>query len=201
MPRNSYEPQKNEYIEQFNASLAGIARSFCVRENACNNPEHFTNYLIYNAIYEGQSGLNRTFALVQYNEQNEPVCIKGFITLKASSLIQQIENSWDGKPAIEITELAVHKDFENQGIGKALYDYAIYSCREVCQYVGVMYLLVCAEPNAVGYYKNILEFQEASDYYDIPREHWNTTCVPMYKRLPTMDYTEKTFDQDDDIND
>ena len=89
MLRNSYEPKENEYIEQFSVSHAGIARSFFVNEESCNNPQHFTDFLIYNAINDAQSGQCKTFALVQYSEQDEPICIKGYISLKASSLIQQ----------------------------------------------------------------------------------------------------------------
>ena len=142
MSNVSYVPKRNEYFEQFSAAHVGIARNFSVRKDSCNNPEHFTDFLLYNALNDAKSGMGVTFVLAQHDDHDAPTRIMGYVTLKTSSLLQNTGDGYTGKPGIEISELAVDKDFGGQGIGSLLLDYVMYSCSTIQELAGVMYLLV-----------------------------------------------------------
>lgn len=198
MPSVSYEPKENESFEQYSAKHVGIARSFSVRKDSCNQPEHFTDYLLYNALNDAQSGMGVTSVLVRYDENGAPQSIMGYITLKVSALLQDADKGFTGKPAIEISELAVDKRFEGQGIGVALLSYAVSCFYKIKETAGVMCMLVYAEPNAVGFYKHVLDFAETKDIYEIPHEKWNASCVPMYLNMIIKNSSEPCYATDDD---
>lgn len=198
MPSVSYVPKRNEYIEQFDASHVSIARSFSVRKDSCGNPEHYTKYLCENAIQDANIGMGITFALIQYDEEDRPVRLKGYVSLKAACLMHDNGESFIGEPGIEISELAVDGEFAGQGIGRALLDQAVYHCNCVREHIGVKHLLVCAEPKAVEFYRHVLKFDEVRKAFYIPRELWNINCVPMYLKLQEKTPTEPCYITDDD---
>lgn len=198
MSSNSYVPARNEYFEQFQGSHQGIARIFSVNPGSCGNPAHFTEYLLYNAMSDSLTGMGVTHVLAQHDDEGNPTAILGYVTLKASSLLEKTESGYSGKPALEISELAVDQKFEHQGIGRLLLDYALLCCREIQKSAGVMYLLVYAEPQAVEFYSHVLSFEKMRNLYEIPNETWNADCVPMLLKFDMLASSEPVYPSEDD---
>lgn len=198
MSSNSYVPARNEYFEQFQGSHQGIARNFSVSPDSCGNPAHFSEYLLCNAMSDSLTGMGVTHVLAQHDDEDNPTTILGYVTLKASSLLYKMESGYSGKPALEISELAVDQQFEHQGIGKLLLDYALFCCREIQKSAGVMYLLVYAEPQAVEFYRHVLSFEKMMDLYEIPNEVWNANCVPMLLKLDMLASSGPVYPSEDD---
>ena len=112
--------------------------------------------------------------------------ILGYITLRANSFIHKYERGLEGEPSMEILELAVSKEYERQGIGTALFQFAVTLAADVTNnYMGVRYLLVCADPPAVGFYSK-MGLSKVEEYGQIPRDGWNDNCVPMFVKLPSV---------------
>ena len=89
-----------------------------------------------------------------------------------------------GRPSLEISMLAVDKEYIKRGVGRALLKHALFCCAQIRKYAGVEYLLVCSEPKAVNFYKHTLGFKDVGEYCSIPRDMWNGACVPLYIKLP-----------------
>ena len=175
----------NLRLEDMSSDLAGLAWKFQVNPESCDNPAHYENYIRLTAIYDNDAGMGKTLVLV--GDESDLECesvIAGYITLKASSLITAyIDGARIGEPAVEVSELAVNKVYEHQGIGTQLVQYAIVTAQNLNkQFLGVKYIVLCADPKAVGFYKTF-EFAELDDYSEIPREPWNRNCTPMCIRL------------------
>lgn len=104
--------------------------------------------------------------------------------MRTSSVIKQYENKIQGEAALEITELAVDKDYERKGVGKLLLALAVSIANEInARFASVKYVSLCADPIAVPFYEHF-GFSKLTDYGDVPREGWNEDCVPMTLRLP-----------------
>lgn len=198
MSSNSYDPARNEYFEQFQGSHQGFARIFSVNPNSCGNPAHFKEYLLCNAMSDSLTGMGVTHVLAQHDDEGNPTAILGYVTLKTSSLLYRTESGYSGKPALEISELAVNRQFERQGIGRLLLDYALFCCREIQKSAGVMYLLVYAEPQAVEFYSRVLNFEKMGDLYEIPNEVWNANCVPMLLKFDMLASSKPVYPSEDD---
>jgi len=127
-----------------------------------------------------RKGLTYVFIETEGEEKR----ILGFITMRTSSVIKQYENRIIGDAALEITELAVDKDYERQGVGKLLLALAVTVANGInSTLASVRYLALCADKQAVPFYERF-GFKELTEYGDIPREGWNSDCVPMTLRLP-----------------
>ena len=50
------------------------------------------------------------------------------------------------------------------------------------EHVGFQYVILCADPEAVGFYKKI-GFDSIRQLQEIPREHRNSTCIPMMMKI------------------
>lgn len=189
-------------IERYEAKHAPYAHSFYVNPDSCENPEHFESYIRYDALGDYRSGMATTHVMVEYEVQEDEteafIGICGFISLKATALITSDNESIVGDPAIEIAELAVNKNYEKENNGRALLEYAVNLCDELRDTIGAKYLLVCAAKKAVEFYKHILPFGNAEDYYIIPREIWNEDCIPLYFRLPEKSNEPRFVEEDDE---
>jgi ribosomal protein S18 acetylase RimI-like enzyme len=131
-------------------------------------------------------GKGRTFVIVR---EDEPKCIIGFVTLRTSSLITDDNKPFEGRPAVEITELAVDARFAKQGYGRMLVGIAfdiIDTMRE--KSAGVEFVTLCSDSQSVPFYEHI-GFRKAATYYHIPREGWNRECTPMIWKLPELNLT------------
>ena len=169
-------------IEIFSQEYAGLAWSFQVNPDSCGNSDHYEQYIRLSAITDRNQRKGLTYVLIESEDGEQSIL--GFITMRTSSMIKQYDNKIIGEAALEITEIAVDKRFEHQGIGTLLLALAVTVANEINEsFASVRYVAVCADRMAVPFYKRF-GFDELSDYGDIPRDGWNKDCVPMTLRLP-----------------
>ena len=162
----------------YDNSYIDLARKFEVDPSSCDNPIHYNEFLMYNADLDYNKGLGVTYILVDDDKD----AIIAYMTLKASALTYSDGNDKIlGKPAVEIAELAVSKNYKGQGYGRELVEYAIAKIHELKEIIGVQYLVLCADPMAAGFYEH-LKIQKLTSN-DIPREDWNKNCIPMGKKI------------------
>lgn len=175
-------------FEKMSAKYIGLAWKFHVSPTSCDNPEHYENFLRLIAISDHAAGRGVTHILVdtcdEENDINENSKIAGFITLRATSLVDTCDGASYVKPALEIAELAIDKEYERNGIGSKLVDTAILVATTLNdEFIGVQNVVLCADPKAVGFYENPkVGFGRLTDYY-VLREGWNRNCTPMYIKL------------------
>lgn len=168
-------------LKVFNEDMIGLAWKFHVSPNSCENHDYYESYLKYYALGDKKKGMGVTHVFLA-DDGNE-IC--GYVTLRATSLSSAGE---DGKhlvaPAIEIAELAVDENYERQKIGTMLLNAAIAFAAELRENsIGVEYVVVCADPDAVQFYERY--FDKLSDVYEYLHDGWNNeACVPMYMKLP-----------------
>lgn len=169
-------------IELFDSHFSGLAFAFEVNPSSCGNSEHYEQYIRFIAIDDRRRGKGVTYAFIRNNGIADKML--GYITLRATSYIQQIEGKVLGNPAIEIFELAVSKDVERQHIGTELIKFAIIKANELkMSALGVEYITLCSDAQAVPFYEK-MGFGRLDDQGQIPRESWNVSCIPMLLKLP-----------------
>lgn len=169
-------------IEPYTLEIArlGLASKFVVNPDSCGNSDHFREYLMYSAIQDNISGIAKTHVILN-GDRSE---ILGFISLKATSLLEESGEKYiTGSPALEIYQLAVSKNHTGRAIGTKLVYFAIATAQMLNEsHLGIKYILLAADARAVGFYKKF-EFEEIGDYYQIPKYHENSNCVPMFLQL------------------
>ena len=175
-------------LKKMSKEYAGLAWKFCVSSDSCENHGHYEQFIRLNAISEQASGRGVTHVLVDTkndtNEISNDSHIVGFITLRATSLVDERNGNRYVKPALEIAELAVDQKYERNGFGSQLVDAAIYIATKLNdQFVGIQNIVLCADPSAVGFYeKPAIGFGKLKDYYAL-HDDWNDNCIPMYIKL------------------
>lgn len=171
------------HVKKFTPDLIGLAFKFEVNPFSCGNPDYFSSYIRFSALSDNNSGRTVAHVLLDSEEKN----IVGYISLKATALLSQTDVDgrlvYTGEPAVEIAELAVHKDFERQKVGTTLVNLAIATASQLNETsVGVRNLVLAADPNAVKFYER-MGFLYMKDYYDMPLESANVNCVKMFMQL------------------
>lgn len=145
--------------------------------------DYFKNYLMTQALQDQKDGYANVQVLVR-EEDNGQKKLLGFYAIRCSSLIIDNMDNGErlGEPAIEILELAVHKDFQRQGIGSNLMK-DIFNKAKVLndEHIGVRHLLVCAKSTAVPFYE-IFKMKKLI-IGKIPRNFDNQDCIGMSVRL------------------
>lgn len=176
------EDNQNNRFRLFTKELHGLASDFEVDPSSCGNPEHYREYLLYRALSDNASGWSTTHVMLSENLKH----IAGFITLKASTVLSEIDYKlFSGEPAIEIYNLAVAKGFQKQGLGRELVLLSIAMAQEANDlHFGVRNLVLTADPKTVGFYEKC-EFFPLSQYYMLPKDLENASCVPMIMKLRT----------------
>ena len=172
------------YFVEFNNSHIPLCEKFKTLDLQPNECDYFQDYLAYNALLDCKQGLGKTFLFIE--EENEDKKIIGFYTLKASSLIinDMYSKEKQGEPAVEIYELAVHKDYQKQGIGTDIIKTIFAQVYELSEkYLGIKHIVVCAKPTAINFYKKF-NFKEIDKL--VPRTYDNKNCVAMSVRLKFM---------------
>ncbi len=106
--------------------------------------------------------------------------------MKSTSLLTELDHKlFSGEPALEIYNLAVSKNYQRQGIGTDLVYLAIYITKLLNEsFLGIRNIVLTADPKAVGFYEK-LEFKKLSDYYLLPKDYENISCVPMIMKIYT----------------
>ena len=162
--------------------MLGWLGGFKSTPSSCGNHEHYEEYIRLTALSDRCRGKGVTYAFVHKDETSS--YLWGYITLRATSYIQIIEGKTLGNPALEIFELAVSKDAERQGVGSALVKFALLKAMEwKSNLLGIEYVTLCSDENAVPFYEKF-GFKRVDEYGEIPREQWNTNCIPMFLKLP-----------------
>ena len=160
----------------------GLAWDFHVSPDSCGNHTHYEDYIRLCAATDKASGLGTTHVFIKEADGKE--YLTGFITLRASSLIVECDGTLQGRPALEISELAVDERFAGQRIGRLLVELAIAMADGNNEATaGVRYIVVCSDPQSCGFYEHC-RFSSLGALGTIPRENWNSSCVPMYMQLP-----------------
>ena len=158
-----------------------IASLFRVNPESSNNPRHYEDYIRFNALLDYNKGMGVTYIFVE--EFEDVKNIMGFVSLRSSSLIKDMgERLKFGYPALEIAELAVDSRYEHQGIGSDMVKFAISQANDLSKTIGIQYVVLCSDPKSVGFYKK-LKFDELSSLEEVPREHANLGCTPMYLKI------------------
>lgn len=175
----------SERIELFSAEKhIGLAWGFHVSPNSCGNSAHYERYIQLCASSDQAMGLGTTHVFISELDGKE--YLAGFITLRASALVENNNGSVQGKPALEIAELAVDERFAGQRIGSLLVSFAVSKADSLnTSVLGIRCVVVCSDPQSAGFYEKC-KFQMLAKVGDIPREGWNDSCIPMYIQLPTL---------------
>ena len=185
-------------ISVINKDLLGLTGSFSVNPIACEVPEFYSEYLKYHAYTEQMMGENTTHLL--YDDETQEIL--GFVSLRATSVVYRDENTM-GRPALEISVLAVDQRHERQGIGSTLIQLAIHHAKFLHEtIIGVRNIVLMADVKAVGFYEH-RGFVKIEDYMDIdlPRVTWNRGCVPMIMELDFNEEPPFPIEEDEEEED
>lgn len=185
-PNKSDGAKVTRSIERFSRNHAELSYAFKCNVESCDNPQYYQEYLQFHALTDMRMGMSITYVMLE-SVDDKPSAILGFVSLKANSLLSEDENGKQTeKPAIEISQFAVADGYERQGVGSDLFKYALALIHQTRSTLGVQYLLVYSDPQAVGFYKK-MHCREISSFYEIPNEGWNANCTPMMMKLPEVD--------------
>ena len=184
------------HFELLNSELLGLARSFSVNPNSCENSAFYSEYLRFSAMGDQISGHNTTHLFIDDDTKQ----LMGFISLRASSIISEDDShAFIGIPALEISVLAVDEKYERRGVGSALIDFAIATAAELHRsFIGVQHLILAADKLAVGFYKRMAFVTMEDRWTHIPKEQFSTSCVPMDLQLDFETEAFEPFPDDED---
>ncbi len=174
----------SKYKKIISKENASLGFKFSVDDSKCDNPQHYNDYIKFSALQDLNDGLGVTYLYIEYIEEKQEEFIMGYVSLRMSSLIKDMgEDKKFGYPALEIAELAVDKRYTNKHIGTDMVLDSINTANLLNDTASVKYLVLCADPKAVEFYKKI-DFNELiNETGEIPREHCNIRCTPMLIKL------------------
>lgn len=174
------------YQDLMSKDYAKIAQKFRVNPDHCEHPEHYESFIRQDCFTDHKQGMGVTHVFVDEDEDSREKTIAGYITLRCSSLIMDSGGSYKlGYPALEISELAVDRNYERMGLGTEMVMFAIHEAAELNnKLLGIQYVILCADNAAVEFYSNSkLKFEELRFMQQIPREHRNSKCKPMMLKI------------------
>lgn len=190
---------ENAYIELLDNYNIGLAGMFSVNPSYCVNEDFYRHYLQFDAMFDMNVGNAVTHVFID----NDASRVMGYISLRTNSIVSNRDNgTLAGKPALEISVLAVDKDYEHCGVGTVLMSKALEVAATLHKnYVGVKYLVLAADTNAVGFYEKMGFHRLYSQWEQIPAEEFSAECVPMSRELAFELELLERFDDDLDDED
>lgn len=175
-------PEIERSIEPFSQNVFHLVKEFTAIENNAVD-DYFHQYLCFNGLLDNQDGTAKTYIYVERDGEHEKIL--GFYSIRCSSLIVNNGDNGEriGEPALEILELAVHKDYQGQGIGSDMIKTIFSTAYELKnKFLGIRHIVVCAKSTAKSYYERF-GFEELPTYRKIPRSSGNQDCIGMSVRL------------------
>lgn len=172
---------KNAYIDLINKDNVGLAGLFSVNPRYCANEDFYKHYLLFDALFDLNSGNTVTHVFIDEGANR----IMGYVSLRTNSIVSKGDNNKViGKPALEISVLAVDKDYERRGVGTILISQAISIATKLHkEYAGVKYLILAADTQAVGFYEKMGFSKFSNQWEQIPAETFSSSYVPMGRFL------------------
>lgn len=186
----------NSLFEKLTKDNVGLAVNFSVNPSSCGNSDFYQQYLLYSAISDQNSGRNTTHLFIDQDNDR----IMGFVSLRASSLLKRKDGgAVIGDPALEVSVLAVDKDYERRGVGSTLIDFILSEVVELHEnHIGMQYIVLAADQKAIGFYKR-MGFAPLADYWEgIPKDQWSVDCEPMFMELDFEIANNQPFFEDDE---
>ena len=134
-------------------SILSFKTSLAFRHFDCGN-ENLNKYIRSHAQLNDQNNLSKTFICLEKDD------VVGFVTLCNSQIeFQEMPNSYKQSmpkypvPAIKIARLAVDNDYQGQGYGKALLQFAFKKIIQVSVSTGVKIVVVDAKDSSKEFYE------------------------------------------------
>lgn len=135
-----------------------IVGDFC-----CGADSPLDNFLSSDAFEYDENRYGNTYVLKLSEEQNE---IVGFYTLKTSGIQVEEDKEYNSIPVVEIARIAIHHEFQGNGIGKyVFYTYILPKIQEVAKIVAVKAIIAFVEPEderAIRFYSSV-GFKKATE--------------------------------------
>jgi GNAT superfamily N-acetyltransferase len=167
--------------QQINASSIQV-RKLTLRDDTayfdCCDGE-LNDYIWYQAKPQQLEGTAVTY-LAAYDDQ-----LVGFISLSMSSLQIQYVSKWHlprrpypQVPALMIGRLATDYEYQHQGVGKVLCEFAIARAVEYRDALGCQFVILNAKPNSIQFYQKL-------GFEICPGQPASRRNIFMYFKLPS----------------
>ena len=132
---------------------------------ACSKPE-FAEYLKADAYYDQEAQLGRTYVFEHEGR------IVGYIVLAMAHMPvtkqQRLNiNTYGTVPALLISHLATHEQYERRGVGTNMLLWAISYGKRISEIVGCRMVIVSSDTDVVDFYKKS-GFVHGTENADIP---------------------------------
>lgn len=189
------ETKIEKSLELLDESNVGLTHSFCVSPSSCSNSDFYADYLKYSAYTDQKSGRNKIHLFVDRTSNR----IMGFVSLRANALISQdADGAMCGRPALEITVLAVDQEYTHQQVGTTLIAQAIAEADHLHKnHIGVEYIILVADKASVEFYEK-MGFSKLSDNWaQVPKDYNSVDGVPMSYYLNFEQPEERYADFDE----
>lgn len=164
-------------LELLDESNVGLTHSFCVNPSSCSNSGFYVDYLKYSAFSDQKNGRSKTHLFVDRTNNR----IMGFVSLRANALISQnTEGNMCGKPALEITVLAVDQEYTHQQVGTTLIAQAIAEADHLHKnHIGVEYIILVADKMSVEFYEKMGFVKLSDNWEQVPKDFNSVDGVQM----------------------
>lgn len=166
--------------QRINASIIQVRKLTLTDDTAyfdCCEPE-LNDYIWYQANDQQLEGAAVTY-LALYDDQ-----LLGFISLTMSSLRIEYVSKWrlprrtyPQFPALLIGRLATDYEYQRQGVGKALCEFAIAKAVEYRDMLGCQFVILNSKPNSIQFYQKL-------GFETCPGQPASRRNIFMYFKLP-----------------